>query len=106
MSRGMVKWNAFNALVDQGERLARLRVDRQRQPKPQLSQQQKEELDSLLQEAWSTKAPVCITYYHEGFFQDIRGLITKVQPTERTISIDKKQYRVSEIVAMNLLKED
>ena len=106
MSRGMVKWNAFNALIDQGERLAKLRIDRQRQPQPKLSQQQKEELDTFLQEAWQTKEWIRATYYDQGFFYPVEGVITGLQPIEKTISINKKRYNVSQIVAMEWLKED
>jgi hypothetical protein len=106
MSRGMVKWNAFNALIDQGERLAKLRVDRQRQPQPHLSQQQKEELDTFLQEAAQTKELICATYYDHGFFYSLQGVITGIQQIERTISINKKRYNVSQIIAMDWWKED
>jgi hypothetical protein len=102
----MVKWNAFNALIDQGERLAKLRIDRQRQPQPMLSQQQKEELDTFLQEAWQTKERIRATYYEQGFFYELEGVVTTVQPIDRTISINKKRYNVSQIVAMDWWKED
>jgi hypothetical protein len=106
MSRGMVKWNAFNALIDQGERLSQLKHDRNRVQQPHLSMQQKERLDETLMVAIQTKRSVDVTYYDDGFFYHTKGMITTVNETQRTIKINRQVYHIKQITNMTLSDEE
>lgn len=105
MSRGMVKWNAFNALIDQGERLAQLKIDRRRVPKPQLSMQQKEQLDEVLATAMQTKCSVDVTYYDNGFFYQATGVIATLNEIERSIKINRQVYDIKQITNIAISEE-
>jgi hypothetical protein len=106
MSRGMVKWNAFNALIDQGERLAKMSIDRRRQPKPILSMHQREAMDDVLQRAFAEGRPVEVTYYNEGFFHHGGGMVLALNPHERTININQTTYRVDQLTAITMTDEE
>lgn len=101
----MVKWNAFNALIDQSERLSQLKIDRQRVAKPQLSMQQKEQMDEVLVTAMQTNACVDVTYYDNGLFVQVAGVITKLNDIERTITIDRRNYDIKQITKIALSEE-
>lgn len=105
MSRGMVKWNAFNALIDQGERLAQLKIERRRVPKPQLSMQQKEQLDEVLTTAIQRKCSVDVTYYDHGFFHQVVGVIMTLNEIERTITINRQVYDIKQITNIAISEE-
>ena len=105
MSRGMVKWNAFNALIDQGERLAQLKIDRQRVAKPHLSMQQKEQLDEILVTAMQTKCCVDVTYYDNGFFNQVVGVITTLNEIDRSIKINRQVYDIKQITNIAISEE-
>jgi hypothetical protein len=105
MSRGMVKWNAFNALIDQGERLTQLQLDRKRVPKPHLSMQQKERFDEVLTTALQQQCSVNVTYYDDGFFYQTQGIITTLNEIERTITINRRVYSIQQITDIAISEE-
>jgi hypothetical protein len=101
----MVKWNAFNALIDQGDRLAKLQLDRKRVPKPHLSMQQKEQLDEVLTTAIQRKCSVDVTYYDNGLFYQVAGVITTLNQMERTMKINRQVYDIKQITNIALSEE-
>lgn len=100
-----MKWNAFNALIDQGERLAQLKIDRRRVPKPHLSMQQKEQLDQVLATVLQTTCCVDVTYYDNGFFYQVAGVITTLNEIERTIKINRHVYDIKQITNIAISEE-
>lgn len=104
MSRGMVKWNAFNALIDQGERLSAMSYARKKQPMPLLSQEEKNDMDRVLQKAVSEQIEVQCTYYEDGFFYQTQGMITKIDPINKEIVIAKTRYSIQTITQLELIQ--
>ncbi len=104
MSRGMVKWNAFNALIDQGERLSAMSHARKKQPMPLLSQEEKSDMDHVLQTAVRDHIEVQLTYYEDGFFYQTKGIVTKVDPIDKVIVIAKTRYSIQTITRLELIQ--
>jgi hypothetical protein len=104
MSRGMVKWNAFNALIDQGERLSAMSHARKKQPMPLLSQEEKNDMDRVLQIALNDNIEVQVTYYEDGFFHQTQGMITKVDSIDKVIVIAKTRYSIPTITRLELIQ--
>lgn len=104
MSRGMVKWNAFNALIDQGERLSAMSHARKKRPMPLLSQEEKQDMDRVLQYAVANDNEVVLTYYDDGFFYQTQGFITKVDPIDKVIVIEKTRYLIARITQLELIQ--
>lgn len=104
MSRGMVKWNAFNALIDQGERLSAMSHARKKQPMPLLSQEEKNDMDRALQTAVRENIEVQVTYYEDGFFHQTKGIVTKIDPIDKVIVIAKTRYCIQTITQLELIQ--
>lgn len=83
--RGKEKWAPFAAMSEQFEGLHRLIQEQTKVPKPQLDEQQQEEIERVLHRAFRTKEEVDIWYYKNGFiFHEIMD-IQKIVPYARMV---------------------
>ena len=71
--RGMMKWNAFNALLAHGSSVKKMMLERTRIEKPVLSSDQKEDLNLKLQVAIEDNRELEVAFYDKGYFLIIIG---------------------------------
>ncbi len=86
--RGLMKWHA--ALM-QPEHIKLLR-DRDREDlydkKPELDEQEFEQIGIVAMESLHYTLPVRVTYWHEGFFKAIVGIIMAVDFLEKHMKLE------------------
>lgn len=64
--RGMVKWAPFATMPEQFENVGNLMDDQKKIKRPELSDDQLDELEYTLKRAADEKLPVRISYYYDG----------------------------------------
>jgi len=85
--RKMMKWIPFNALMEQSDYLSDLLHGRTRIEKPILSPDQEEELNYNLEMACIFKNEILVSYFENGEIKELNGVIDKVDPFHKTITI-------------------
>lgn len=74
--RGMMKWAPYRSLVEQSEFLDKMRYEKNRKPKPQISVDQIEHINQVLTDYKGEV--VSITYYHNGYSYRVKTKIKKI----------------------------
>ncbi|PEU18958.1 MULTISPECIES: YolD-like family protein [unclassified Bacillus (in: firmicutes)] len=101
--RGKEKWNGFISMPEQFAGLHRMIHEQTKVPKPILDEQQKEEIERVLHNAYRTQEEVDLWYYKDGFiFHEIMD-IQKIDPyAQIVIATDafrfKNQFQFTDIV--------
>lgn len=85
VDRGIIKWNAFDALAGYTSMLEEMRYRLGRKERPQLSEDAYEEMDRQLQAALSADAEVEVKYHRDGYVRFTYGRVRKVDYTAREI---------------------
>lgn len=94
MGRTMVKWQPFASLPTQYEGIRDLIEEKNKLPRPILSDDQKEEISRVLQEALETQKTVHFTYYKNGMHLNEMGEIHKIDlHTNTIVFIDVFSYQ-------------
>ncbi len=83
--RGIIKWNAFDALAGYSSMLEEMRYRLGKKEKPQLSDDVYEEMNRQLQQALADDAEIEVKYHHDGYVRFTYGKIRKVDFTAKEI---------------------
>jgi len=85
VDRGIIKWNAFDALAGYTSMLEEMRYRLGKKERPHLSDDAYEEMNRQLQTALATNAEIEVKYHHDGYVRFTYGKIRKVDFTAREI---------------------
>ena len=66
--RGMKKWAPFSSLIEQATCLEQMKYERNKIPKPVLTDDQKEKIEYVLQ-TYQKSQTVKIKFYNDGYIQ-------------------------------------
>lgn len=103
VDRGIVKWNAFDALTGYNSMLQEMKYRMNKKVKPSLSSDQLDELNYKLQTAIAENLEVEIRYYDDGYIKFTYGKITKVDYTRREILLSTyERFLAENIVEITL----
>lgn len=95
--RGMMKWQAFHSVISEDE-INKSIKNRCLNEKPELSEDQINELEHLIIEAYNSKSMITLTIYGKINNKHVTGIITKLDPATKSIFVDKKPYNFSDIL--------
>ena len=94
------KWQPFDSLAGFRSCIQTVASNRLKKPKPELAEDECDELDFLIQQAIQEKGPVIIQYYNNTVLEEITGVITKIDGITRTICINHQKIDATRIVRM------
>lgn len=83
----MVKWQPFASLPEQAGYIRKLLYDINKIEKPQLSEDQLEDLNHLIIEAFENNEWIKLSYYHDGYIYVVEGTIHRIDPITYTVTI-------------------
>jgi len=102
VDRGILKWNAFDALVGYSSMLQEMRYRLGKKEKPLLSDDVYEDLNRKLQEALVTKKEIELKYYHDGYIRFTFGTVKKVDYTQKEITLSTwERFQAEDIIEIN-----
>lgn len=87
--RGMKKWVAFKALVEQTTALSKMTLNKRKIDKPLISNERAEKINSILSNYQNEE--VILTYYEDGVLYEIKSEILKINPLEKYILISNRK---------------
>lgn len=83
--RGMMKWQPFASLTEQGESIYELINELGKIEKPILDDWQHEENARQLLSAHLAQDTIMITYYRDGYLHDLKGTVIKINEPYRYV---------------------
>lgn len=102
--RGVIKWAPFNSLVNQKYMIENIIKEKNKIKKPKLSQEQIEQNEKLLIEAFYEKIAINIEYYKEGFILRTTSIINHIDYTFQKIYLNNKKILLfSQIIKIYML---
>lgn len=102
--RGIIKWAPFSSLIGQKQMIEKLINEKNKINKPKLSQEQIEQNEKLLIEAFYEKVKINIEYFKEGFILSTTTTITHIDYTFKKIYLNNKKILLfSQIIKIIML---
>jgi len=104
VDRGIIKWNAFDALVGYHSMLEEMKYRLGRKEKPVLSDDAYDELNQKLVLSLQEAKEVEIRYFHDGYIRFTFGTIKHVDYDSRQIVLSTRERLAAEdIVDINFV---
>ncbi len=104
VDRGIIKWNAFDALVGYSSMLEEMRYRLGKKERPVLSDDDYEQLNRDLINAMQDRLEIEIRYFHDGYARFTYGTIKRVDYTNREIVLSTmERLKAEDIIGMTIL---
>ncbi|MBM9447071.1 MULTISPECIES: YolD-like family protein [Staphylococcus] len=100
--RGMVKWQPFKTMPEQYERLEQYILDQNKIERPILSEDQLNELNDTLVYKMFHDPSIIVSYYKNGYIENVKGIIHKVGDLEECLYIHVED-ELSKISLMDIV---
>lgn len=97
--RNKIKWAPFNSVINGSEVIKEIQEEKSRKEKPVLSEEQLEELENIIFEAFNSQSVIEVIFYKNNHFNKITGIITNIDTAKKKITINNKNsYYFSNII--------
>lgn len=97
--RGNKKWNAM-MLVEHRKELKKLKEHEDDKKKPTLDEQEKEMINTKMQQAINNNLTITIKYYKDKSFKTITGTIKKTDVNKGVIFINDRKIKVKNLLGI------
>lgn len=101
--RGIIKWAPFDGLAGFNDLYNELKYRLNKQNEPLLSEEQLYYMDFNLKEALYEKKEVCLSYYKNGYINNLYGKITKIDPLQLRIYLDGIPLNIKQITNLEII---
>lgn len=102
--RGIIKWAPFHSLVGQRQLIDNVLKEKKKISKPKLSQEQMEQNEKLIIEAFYEQIKVCISYFKEGLIYTTTANITQIDYTFKKIYLNNQKILLfTQIIEISML---
>jgi len=100
--RGMLKWQPFYSVLSEDEvRDTTCTIDNV--SKPDLSEDQIEEIEMLIMDAYNNKKEVTLSIFNQHKIIEVSGIITKLDPLHKSIYLNKQMILFTNILKIQIL---
>ena len=100
--RGMKKWVAYRALVEQATALSKTHLEKRKIEKPLISNDRAEEINEILVNY--NNEELLITYYEEGFIKETITRIESINIYNKTLLLqNKKTLLLSNLLNLEII---
>ncbi len=101
--RGMKKWAPFSSLIEQATCLEQMKYERNKIPKPVLTDDQKEKIEYVLQ-SYQKGQSVKIKFYNDGYLYIIETQIKRIDIENRCLVLTKGKLKFENIIDIDNLE--
>ena len=101
--RGMKKWAPFSSLIEQATCLEEMKYQRNKIPKPVLTDDQKEKIEYVLQ-TYQKGQTVKIKFYNDGYLYVIETQIKRIDIENRCLVLTKGKLKFENIIDIDNLQ--
>jgi len=103
--RGMMKWNAFNALLAHGSNVKKMMLERKKIDKPILSSDQIDDLNIKMQIAIEENREIEVAFYNKGFVLLAEGVIKRVDLINRLLVLPDIRIRLDDLLQIEFKEQ-
>jgi hypothetical protein len=96
--RGMMKWAPYQSLVEQATSLAKMRRNKAKIAKPQMSNEAAAEINEILVDY--SEEPVEVKYWDDGYIYAESGTISKIDALFAFLIIGEKKVSFRSLVSL------
>lgn len=96
--RGMMKWNAFNALLAHGSSVNKMMLERKKVPKPVLSYDQIDEMNLKINISVEDNREIQVAFYRGGYVLLAEGKILRVDLVNRLLVFPDIKIKLDDIL--------
>ena len=97
--RGMIKWAPYKSLVEQSPILARMRYEKGKRPRPQISSDRAREINEVLVTYGGEE--VDAEYYEDGYRHHIQGVISEISALFKYIVIGERKIGFKDLLDLS-----
>lgn len=90
--RGLIKWQPAHFMPEHRKMLNTLQHVSNKHKKPQLDEQELEEIGIVVTDSLNCTLPVRITVWQDGYFKNYSGIVSKVDPLMKQIHFDAEGH--------------
>ena len=101
IDRGMIKWAPFNSVISSKEVVRSIQSERNIFKMPIFSDEQKQNIEEKLIEAFYEQKTVCIDYFYAGKIIQKNGIIKKIDSTFHKIYFNNQILIFEQILKIN-----
>ena len=101
--RGMKKWAPFSSLIEQATCLEQMKYERNKIPKPVLTDDQKEKIEYVLQ-TYQKGQTVKIKFYNDGYLYVIETQIKRIDIENRCLVLANGKLKFENIIDIDSLE--
>lgn len=101
--RGMKKWAPFSSLIEQATCLEEMKYQRNKIPKPVLTDDQKEKIEYVLQ-TYQKGQTVKIKFYNDGYLYVIETQIKRIDIENRCLVLANGKLKFENIIDIDNLE--
>lgn len=101
--RGIIKWAPFDGLAGFNDLYNELKYRLNKQNQPLLSDEQLHYMDHNLKDAFYNKKAVTISYFRNGYINNLYGEITKIDPMKMRIFLDGVPLNINQITNLDII---
>lgn len=94
--RGIMKWNAYKSLTEQSSTMDKMRYEMGKEEKPTISNEKCEKINNILVAYHNQE--VTIKYFYDGYQYEISGVIEKIEPSFKRLTIEGKAIPFNSII--------
>lgn len=94
----MMKWMPFNALLEQGDHIGDMLRGREKIEMPILSDDQHQELNYQLEEAYLLQKEITLTYFENHKYKQVTGYITTIDIQNKLLFIGSVSITACQII--------
>ena len=97
-NRGMIKWAPYKSLIEQSTILAKMRYEKNKQPRPLISQDRAMEINEIL--TTYAKEEVDVRYFKDGYLYHLCGQIDTICALYQYIEILGKRITFKDLIEL------
>ena len=95
--RGMKKWAPFSSLIEQATCLEEMKYQRNKIPKPELTEDQKEKINYILQ-TYKKGQEITVKFFHDGYLYYVKTQIKRIDLENQVLILINGKLNFSDII--------
>ena len=95
--RGMKKWAPYSSLIEQATCLEEMRYQRNKKPKPILTEDQQEKIEYALQ-SYKQGEVIRIKFYHDGYLYYVDSILKRIDLENRKLILENGKLDFANII--------
>lgn len=99
--RGMIKWQPFDSVISSKTLINNIILEKSKVNKPILSEEEIEDIEEKIIEAYYLQNEVVLQVYKNGFFKEFNGKIKKIDGVRKMVYLNNMMIFFNQIISIH-----